>query len=241
MERRYCSRCLQTFVAPGPDVCSRSGCRSSRPMAGWPGFFKFGEIIDERYRIEEILGAGGAGVTYRCVDMLCGEETALKILHADRERGTLANRLLIEGECLELLEHEHIVPFRALRIVGQGPYYLATLHMRGGSLDRQVKRHGPLSPAGTLELGRQVVLLRLAKPVEHLIPHRAHAKRAHAISRQRRLRRRRRRPGRRRARAGRARRAEAQTERHPRHDKLARVQAAQLHIEHGADGRARVR
>ena len=127
-------------------------------MAGWPGFFKFGEIIDERYRIEEILGAGGAGVTYRCVDMLCGEETALKILHADRERGTLANRLLIEGECLELLEHEHIVPFRALRIVGQGPYYLATLHMRGGSLDRQVKRHGPLSPAGTLELGRQLAL-----------------------------------------------------------------------------------
>ena len=158
MERRYCSRCLQTFVAPGPDVCPRSSCRSSRPLAGWPGFFRYGDMIGERYRIEEILGAGGAGVTYRCVDMLNGEETALKVLHSDRKRGTLANRLLIEGECLELLEHPHIVPFRALRIVGDGPYYLATLHMEGGSLDRYVRRHGPLSPSGTIELGRQLAM-----------------------------------------------------------------------------------
>ncbi len=158
MERRYCSRCLQTFVAPGPAVCPRVTCALTRPQQGWPGFFSFGDVIDERYRVEEILGAGGAGVTYRCTDQLNGESTAVKVLHGDRKRGTLANRLVIEGEVLEVLDHVHIVPFRALKIVGTGAYYLATLHMRGGSLDRFVRRRGPLTPKGTVVLGRQLAL-----------------------------------------------------------------------------------
>jgi len=84
-------------MAPGPDVCSRSTCRRPRPSRGWPGFLDFGELIDERYEVQRILGAGGAGVTYRCVDRIDDEVAAVKVLHADRKRGTLANRLAIEG------------------------------------------------------------------------------------------------------------------------------------------------
>ncbi len=145
-------------MAPGPAVCPRGTCALTRPSAGWPGFFSFGDIVDERYRVEEILGAGGAGVTYRCVDLINGEQTALKVLHGDRKRGTLANRLVIEGEVLELLDHPHIVPFRALKVVGDGAYYLATLHMAGGSMDRFVRRNGPLSPAGTVTAARQLAM-----------------------------------------------------------------------------------
>lgn len=146
-------------MAPGPAVCPRATCALTRPSeSGWPGFFSFGDVVDERYRVEEILGAGGAGVTYRCVDLINGEQTALKVLHPDRKRGTLANRLVIEGEVLELLDHPHIVPFRALKIVGEGAYYLATLHMAGGSMDRFVRRNGPLSPVGTVTAARQLAM-----------------------------------------------------------------------------------
>jgi len=145
-------------VAPGPDVCPRTTCATHQPTAGWPGFFSFGDILDQRYRVEEILGAGGAGVTYRCVDLINGEQTALKVLHGDRKRGTLANRLIIEGEVLEVLDHAHIVPFRALKVVGDDAYYLATLHMAGGSLDRFVRRNGPLTPVGTVTAGRQLAM-----------------------------------------------------------------------------------
>ena len=156
MDRRYCSRCLQTFAGPGPDACSRETCRRPRPSRGWPGFLDFGESIDDRYEVQRILGAGGAGVTYRCVDRFDDEVAAVKILHADRKRGTLANRLAIEGEVLELLDHPHIVPFRALKLHGEGHYYLATLHMVGGSLDGWIRRHGPMSPEGAVVVGRQL-------------------------------------------------------------------------------------
>lgn len=143
-------------MAPGPDVCSRATCRRPRPSRGWPGFLDFGHVIDERYEVQRILGAGGAGVTYRCVDHIDDEVAAVKVLHADRKRGTLANRLAIEGEVLEILDHPHIVPFRELRLHGEGPYYLATLHMAGGSLDGWIRRHGPMSPQGAITVGRQL-------------------------------------------------------------------------------------
>jgi serine/threonine protein kinase len=145
-------------LAPGPDVCPRKTCSLAQPSVGWPGFFSFGDQVHERYRVEEILGAGGAGVTYRCMDLINGESTALKVLHGDRQRGTLANRLVIEGEVLELLDHPHIVPFRALHVVGEGPYFLATLHMPGGSLDRFIRQHGPLSPVGAVTAARQLAM-----------------------------------------------------------------------------------
>jgi serine/threonine protein kinase len=156
VDRLYCSRCLQTFVAPGPDVCTRTTCRRPRPSRGWCDFLDFGDTIDDRYLVKRILGAGGAGVTYRCHDVLDDEDTAVKVLHADRKRGTLANRLAIEGEVLELLDHPHIVPFRALKLHGDSVFYLATLHMTGGSLDGWIRRNGPLSVDGVVALGRQL-------------------------------------------------------------------------------------
>lgn len=159
MDRRlYCSRCLTTFAGPGPDACPAPTCRRQRPPRDWPAFLDSGDVVDDRYVVQSILGAGGAGVTYRCLDLLDDEQTAVKILHEDRKRGTLANRLAIEGEVLELLDHPHIVPFRALKLHGDGHFYLATLHMPGGSLDSWVRRHGKLDPEGVVTAGRQLAM-----------------------------------------------------------------------------------
>jgi serine/threonine protein kinase len=157
--RRYCSRCLQTFAArEDPDRCKRSTCQRSRPEAGWPEFLGLGDTIDGRYAVEEILGAGGAGITYRCREHRSRESVAVKVLHGDRRHGVLATRLAIEGEVLELLDHPHIVPFRALSLVGDGEAYLVTRHMEGGSLDAWLRRHGTVPPKAAVRLGRQLAL-----------------------------------------------------------------------------------
>ncbi len=159
MARRYCSRCLQAFGSfEDPRICARPTCTRTRPEDGWPAFLSFADRIDDRYRVEEILGAGGAGITYRCIDEVRGETVAVKVLHADRRNGVLANRLAIEGEVLELLSHPHVVPFRALNLVGNGHAYLVTRHMPGGSLDGFVRSHGRVSPKGGMRLGRQMAL-----------------------------------------------------------------------------------
>ena len=74
MARRYCSRCLQTFGSElDPRLCPRPTCKRARPEVGWPTFLGLGDVIDERYCVEEILGAGGAGITYRCIDAIRDE------------------------------------------------------------------------------------------------------------------------------------------------------------------------
>jgi serine/threonine protein kinase len=117
-----------------------------------------GDRVDARFQVDELLGAGGAGVTYRCTELSTGIAVALKVLHHDRRRGVLANRLAIEGELLELFEHAHIVPFHGLNLVADGPVWLATRYMGGGSLDAWLRRHGALRPAGAVEAGRQLAL-----------------------------------------------------------------------------------
>jgi len=156
--RRYCSRCLQTLGALDPDRCPGTACRTPRPGRGWPSFLTEGTTISERFIVREILGAGGAGITYRCEDLVENGDSALKVLHDDRRHGVLANRLAIEGELLELLVHKHIVPFHALRLVGEGPVYLATAYMPGGSLEGTLRRGGPLDGPTVLEVGRQLAL-----------------------------------------------------------------------------------
>lgn|GEM_PF-2154139 len=156
--RRYCSRCLQTIGAPDPECCGAAACRSPRPARGWPSFLPLDEVIDERFHVREILGAGGAGISYRCIDTLDDSDVALKVLHDDRRHGVLANRLAIEGELLELLDHPHIVGFRGLRIVGDGPVYLATEYMPGGSLEGRLRRGGALVAQTVTRIGRQIAL-----------------------------------------------------------------------------------
>ncbi len=121
-------------------------------------FLTEGDLVDDRWLVDEILGMGGAGITYRCFDQATGEDVALKYLHPDRRSGVLAHRLAIEGEVLELLNHPHIVPFRALKVGGTGPCYLATAHQSGGSLEAWIRRDGPLSPRAVLAVGRQLAL-----------------------------------------------------------------------------------
>jgi len=158
VRRRYCSRCLQTFGSPAdPDFCARPTCDRHRPPDGWPAFLSYADVIADRYEVQEILGAGGAGITYRCRDARNNDVVAVKLLHSDRSTGVLAHRLAIEGEVLELLHHDHIVPFRALNLVGP-TVYLVTNWMPGGSLDSWIRKHGELSPEGVLEMGRQLAL-----------------------------------------------------------------------------------
>ena len=156
MERLYCSRCLKSHQDGSLQNCPRVSCSGARPEQGWPQFLAAGETIDGRFNVLRLIGAGGAGLTYQCFDTERRQVVALKLIHADRRDGMLTQRLALEGELLELLQHRGIVPFRGIKVVGKGPAWLATNFVEGGTLSDRVNATGPLSLATVASLACQL-------------------------------------------------------------------------------------
>lgn len=156
MERLYCSRCLKSHQDGSLQNCPRVSCSGARPQQGWPQFLAAGETIDGRFNVLRLIGAGGAGLTYQCFDTERRQVVALKLIHADRRDGMLTQRLALEGELLELLQHRGIVPFRGIKVVGKGPAWLATNFVEGGTLSDRVNATGPLSLATVASLACQL-------------------------------------------------------------------------------------
>jgi serine/threonine protein kinase len=163
MERLYCSRCLKAHRQSNLEHCPRTACFARRPEGGWPTYQATDEIIDGRFRVLRMIGSGGAGLTYQCLDLDRAEVVALKLLHPDRRYGTLAQRMALEGELLELLEHPGIVPFRGIQTVGPGPAWLATTFVPGGTLGEQVGESGPFPLSAVAALAVQ-----LAETLEYI-------------------------------------------------------------------------
>jgi tetratricopeptide (TPR) repeat protein len=109
----------------------------------------------DRFVVEAIAGEGAMGVVYRARDRQSGELVALKVSVAevtDRQRAD--ERFLREAAILARLAHPNIV-----RYVGHGVsetgIYLAMEWLEGETLEQRLER-GPLSPADTVRVARQI-------------------------------------------------------------------------------------
>jgi streptogramin lyase len=115
------------------------------------------------YRLERLLGAGGAGTVYlgRGPD---GQPVAVKVLapssrsvHLTAEQlATFQRRFLREAQVLERLSHPHILPLLAAgEDEASGQVYLVTPYLPGGTLATRL-RGGPLPLPEVVRLIGQV-------------------------------------------------------------------------------------
>ncbi len=106
------------------------------------------ELIDHpRYRLTRRLGSGGMGVVFHAVHRLMEREVALKVISAPLMRHpAVVERFKKEFVAVGKLNHPHIVAAHDAEQVG-GLYFLVMEYVDGVSLDRFVKKNGPLSAA----------------------------------------------------------------------------------------------
>ena len=81
-----------------------------------------GQILNERYRLERVLGKGGMGQVFLCEDLAGGGRVALKTLLEEVDEGD-RRRFEREIRTLQNLHHPHIVPFRDLGNVDELLFY----------------------------------------------------------------------------------------------------------------------
>jgi serine/threonine-protein kinase len=117
-----------------------------------------GTVIDGRYKISGILGAGGMGRVYRAEHTGIGRSVAIKMLHADLGRNTeAAARFQREAMASGRLDHANIIGVSDFGVLDGKPY-LVMEALDGESLGERLERDKILPWRLAVEITRQVVL-----------------------------------------------------------------------------------
>jgi tetratricopeptide (TPR) repeat protein len=113
-----------------------------------------GQLVADRYRLEELIGAGGMGVVWRAVDTELGRVVAVK--HASPGQGRQsAERLRREAKNAARVHHPNAVTlFDAVR--EDTDCWLIMEYVPADSLATTVDRHGPLDPRSAARIAAQI-------------------------------------------------------------------------------------
>ncbi len=99
-------------------------------------FPKAGEIFDDRFELNSILGSGGLGTVFHATQLDTGRAVALKILHPcdDDDDSETQARFLREGRSLSGLQHDNIVTVYRMGVSESGLRYIAMELLSGTTL-----------------------------------------------------------------------------------------------------------
>ncbi|MDI1446284.1 serine/threonine-protein kinase [Polyangium sp. 6x1] len=97
-----------------------------------------GDVIDDRFVIERIAGAGGMGSVFRAHDRVSSGPVAIKVLH-EREPRDVA-RFDMEARVLAGLDHPGIVRYVTHGVTGAGEPFLAMEWLAGEDLGARLAR-----------------------------------------------------------------------------------------------------
>lgn len=114
-------------------------------MTAAPVDVRVGDVLDDRYRLTGLLGAGGMGRVYRADDLLLGREVAVKVVHAAAADAPLDDRVRSETTLLASLSHPALVTLYDARLSGEGARYLVMELLDGPTLADRIDG-GPLPP-----------------------------------------------------------------------------------------------
>ncbi len=104
-----------------------------------------GQVIENKYRIERLLGSGGFAVVYAARNVLIDRPVALKILHPNLvQTPGVAERFLREAKIACKSIHPTIVRVEDIGQLPGGAPYLVMELIEGWELTKEVEKHGAL-------------------------------------------------------------------------------------------------
>jgi eukaryotic-like serine/threonine-protein kinase len=114
---------------------------------------KLGELICDRFAIEQRLGEGGMGEVFRARDPATGEAVAVKVISDAGSRR--ASRFAREAETLAELDHPGIVRYVSHGVTASGELYLVMEWLEGEDLKARLER-APLTASEAVVLAKRV-------------------------------------------------------------------------------------
>jgi len=118
---------------------------SSRARAERPAWLPLnGEVIDSRYRVDAVLGAGGMGAVVAGVDLKLAQNVAIKFLNPEHaHKAEQVGRFVREAQATSRVRTEHAVRVLDVGSTAGGLHYIVMERLEGADLGDHVAR-GPL-------------------------------------------------------------------------------------------------
>ena len=115
-----------------------------------------GEVLAERYELEELVGTGGMSSVFRAHDTLLDRKVALKVLHQQySDDAEYVERFRREARAVAALSHPNIVT-----VIDRGEHggrqFIVFEYVDGENLKRLIERHGPLPVEQALQVAMQI-------------------------------------------------------------------------------------
>jgi serine/threonine-protein kinase len=117
--------------------------------------FRQGDLLNNTYRIEAVLGRGGTSEVYRARSEISGRVVALKVLKAELSVNDDYLRLMTREEAIRDVRHDAVVRYSENHRTADGHVYLIMDYVDGPPLDK-IMAKGPVPAVDLMVIGARV-------------------------------------------------------------------------------------
>lgn len=117
--------------------------------------FQPGDLLNNTYRVESLLGRGGTSDVYRARNEINGRLMALKVLKSEFSENEDFHVLLTREEEIREVQNDAVVRYSENGRTADGHLYLLMDYVEGPGLDKRLKQ-GPMDPDDILVICRRV-------------------------------------------------------------------------------------
>lgn len=102
-----------------------------------------GEVIDKKYHVLNLIGAGAASEVYLCERLMIGDRVALKMLRTSYiQNPETAQRFHLEAYTTASIKHPNVLTIHDFDFTDDGTPFIVTELLRGKTLLGEMKRSG---------------------------------------------------------------------------------------------------
>ncbi len=124
---------------------------------GEPQALPSGTMLDDKYRIDELLAVGGMGAVYVGTHIKLRKRVAIKVLNPELSNPQMIERFHREAITASAIGHEGIAQVTDLGTSAAGEPFLVMELLEGESLGRRLKHAGALPIEVAAELGASIL------------------------------------------------------------------------------------